>query len=65
MDVLDGWEDIKDEEQKEKIRKGVEQGFVDDGDWKGEEGGNRPVVKGEKKKGKKKAAEGEGDEEEE
>lgn len=33
--MLDGFEELEDDEMKEKIKRAIEQGHVDDADWKG------------------------------
>jgi len=33
--MLDGFEELEDDEMKEKIKAAIEQGHVDDADWKG------------------------------
>lgn len=34
-DAMDGYDELTDEDEKAKVRKAVEQGHVDDEDWKG------------------------------
>ncbi|KAJ5105938.1 zf-PARP-domain-containing protein [Penicillium alfredii] len=54
--LLDGYEELP-EELQAKIRKGLEQGHVDDEDWKGDVEMNRPGKSGFRARGKKKAEE--------
>lgn len=57
LDALDGYDELPEAEQA-KVKKALEQGHIDDEDWRHEEGGNRQPEKkasGAKKgKGKKK-----------
>ncbi|GIJ87913.1 hypothetical protein Asppvi_006826 [Aspergillus pseudoviridinutans] len=60
LDAIDGFEELPSEYQ-EKIRKALEQGHVDDEDWKGDPEMNRPGMTGFRKRAPKKKK---GDEEE-
>lgn len=35
LDLLDGWDELENEEHKDKISKALEQGYVSDEDWLG------------------------------
>jgi len=62
LGLLDGYGELASEEQKQTVRNALEQGYVDDEDWKGPAGGNRPnPPKSPKKTKKADAAEGEED----
>ncbi|KAE8356516.1 hypothetical protein BDV28DRAFT_126772 [Aspergillus coremiiformis] len=55
FDQLDGFEDLTPENQ-EKVKRAVEQGHVDDDEWKGDVEMNRPGKTGFRKRGSKKVA---------
>lgn len=44
VDALDGYDELPDAEKK-KVKKALEQGHVDDKDWRHEKGGNKPTEK--------------------
>lgn len=53
LDVLDGFKELPSDADKERIKKALEQGHIDDADLLHEEGGNRTAEK--KAAGAKKA----------
>ncbi|KAH8424124.1 uncharacterized protein LDX57_001878 [Aspergillus melleus] len=55
LSTIDGFEDLS-EEHQDKVRKAVEQGHVDDEDWKGDVEMNRPGKNGFRKRVTKKKA---------
>ncbi|KAI9043677.1 ubiquitin-conjugating enzyme [Aspergillus affinis] len=62
LSTIDGFEDLP-EEHQDKIRKAIEQGHVDDEDWKGDVEMNRPGKNGFRQRATKKKAKADEDDE--